>query len=219
MCTNTEGSYNCSCNSGFVLNEDGYSCTPEPHPMNNTDDSLCPVVPPPCPPNSSCETPCATDDECTVNNGGCDHKCVNTNDSYYCECNPGYTLKPDGHSCGCGGNFTERTGSFHTPGWPSSYPLEDLHCEWTVTRDVDSSSLILFQTNSDHFGIDGSPPCTTDYVQFFSGTDSITDPICSTQAPGNRVAFAATGTVIFKGSNNNDRPSGLAGVKVTYTIM
>ena len=155
-----------------------------------------------------------------MSNGGCDHKCVDTDDSYYCECNPGYTLKSDGHSCGCGGNFTERTGSFHTPGWPSSYPLEDLHCEWTVIRDVDSSTLIMFTIDRDHFGIDESSPCTTDYVQFFSGTSSISRPICSTRAPTNlMIARDATGRVIFKGSNNNDRPSGLAGVKVTYRIV
>ena len=80
--------------------------------------------------------------------------------------------------------------------------------------------LIFFTINRDHFGIDGSSPCTTDYVQFFSGDTSITQQICSTQVPTRMIiAGAATGRVIFKGSNNNDRPSGLAGVKVTYRIV
>ena len=37
--------------------------------------------------------------ECYVNNGGCEHTCVNTPGSYHCECNEGYRLAADGKSC------------------------------------------------------------------------------------------------------------------------
>ena len=37
--------------------------------------------------------------ECDVNNGGCDHNCMETLDSYTCSCYPGYTLELDGHTC------------------------------------------------------------------------------------------------------------------------
>ena len=37
--------------------------------------------------------------ECSIDNGGCTETCVNTNGSYYCTCNAGYTLKQDQHSC------------------------------------------------------------------------------------------------------------------------
>ena len=37
--------------------------------------------------------------ECDVNNGGCDHFCTETIDSYTCSCYPGYTLEADGHNC------------------------------------------------------------------------------------------------------------------------
>ena len=30
--------------------------------------------------------------ECDLNNGGCDHSCINTVGSYYCECSDGQTL-------------------------------------------------------------------------------------------------------------------------------
>lgn len=30
--------------------------------------------------------------ECSVNNGGCNHRCVNTVGSFHCECNSGYRL-------------------------------------------------------------------------------------------------------------------------------
>lgn len=37
--------------------------------------------------------------ECGVGNGGCDHVCVNTVASYYCQCDIGYSLNTDIHSC------------------------------------------------------------------------------------------------------------------------
>ena len=36
-------------------------------------------------------------DECAVNKGGCDQVCTNTQGSYQCSCNPGYTKS--GHRC------------------------------------------------------------------------------------------------------------------------
>lgn len=38
-------------------------------------------------------------DECDFDNGDCDHSCHNVPGSYHCECNEGYTLLKDGHSC------------------------------------------------------------------------------------------------------------------------
>jgi len=37
-------------------------------------------------------------DLCTIENGGCEHNCVNTDDSYYCTCNDGYILS-NGNAC------------------------------------------------------------------------------------------------------------------------
>ena len=41
--------------------------------------------------------------ECAVNNGNCQHNCINTAGSYYCKCKTGYQLQPDKH--GCKGNM------------------------------------------------------------------------------------------------------------------
>lgn len=39
-------------------------------------------------------------DECSIDNGGCEHSCINTNGSYYCSCNYGYTIDTsDHHHC------------------------------------------------------------------------------------------------------------------------
>lgn len=41
------------------------------------------------------------DDECSVNNGGCndDQTCSNTQGSFVCGCDEGFTLSTDGNSC------------------------------------------------------------------------------------------------------------------------
>ena len=38
-------------------------------------------------------------DECSTNNGGCDHICNNQIASYDCECRNGYILGQDLHDC------------------------------------------------------------------------------------------------------------------------
>lgn len=51
------------------------------------------LTPAPCPPAP------ADVDECQVHNGGCQHRCVNTPGSYFCECKPGFRLHADGRTC------------------------------------------------------------------------------------------------------------------------
>ena len=38
-------------------------------------------------------------DECTNNNGGCEHECNNTEGSYECSCRGGFSLTEDGRGC------------------------------------------------------------------------------------------------------------------------
>ena len=37
--------------------------------------------------------------ECEISNGGCEHQCKNTNGSYVCECNTGFSLDGNGKTC------------------------------------------------------------------------------------------------------------------------
>ncbi|MGH0115044.1 UNVERIFIED_CONTAM: hypothetical protein FKN15_073181 [Acipenser sinensis] len=41
----------------------------------------------------------AETDPCALGNHGCEHECVNTEDSFICRCRAGYTLNPDGKTC------------------------------------------------------------------------------------------------------------------------
>ena len=38
-------------------------------------------------------------DECATNDGGCAHTCTNTEGSFVCSCNEGFTLNADGLGC------------------------------------------------------------------------------------------------------------------------
>ena len=37
--------------------------------------------------------------ECALGSDGCQHKCNNIDGSFFCSCNAGYTLNPDGQHC------------------------------------------------------------------------------------------------------------------------
>ena len=84
-CTNTVGSYNCSCNAGFSLNSNGRNCT-----GISVHEYICIVN----------FTILHTDiDECATNNGGCSQNCSNNVGTFNCSCNTGYTLFSDGITC------------------------------------------------------------------------------------------------------------------------
>ena len=189
--------------------------TIEPAVPTSTQSNIAPSTVPP---------PVRLIDECAVNNGGCEHDCVDTVDSYYCECHSGYALEEDGHSCriACGGILTERQGSFQTPYWPDRYPQENFVCEWQIRRPLDSQ-LIRFTIDDEHYGISGRPPCETDYLQFFSGsgqTNPVGDRKCFLRAPEDAIIVTnAKATVIFKGTANKNRPQSRVGVKVNYVIL
>lgn len=45
------------------------------------------------------KTNLADEDQCSQNNGGCQHICVNAIPGHNCSCNPGHTLNEDGFKC------------------------------------------------------------------------------------------------------------------------
>ena len=51
-------------------------------------------------------------DECATNNGGCGQNCANTDGSFECSCNTGYTLAANNLNCE-GKNLYEDFASYH----------------------------------------------------------------------------------------------------------
>ena len=121
LCTNTIGSYQCSCYAGYVLNStdscvgmflcilsysynfilDINECTNgtnlcEQTCYNTEGSYVCD-----CQPGYelSNNLTCSDINECLNNNGGCNQMCVNQVGSYYCQCNASYVLDEDGRGC------------------------------------------------------------------------------------------------------------------------
>ncbi|XP_019620839.1 PREDICTED: uncharacterized protein LOC109467334 [Branchiostoma belcheri] len=108
VCTNTMGTFHCSCVTGYTLDADGYSCS---------DINECNFG------NGGCQQNCINligsfhcscgigyelnsdgfycDDinECLSANGGCQHICTNVLGSFQCSCLNGYILNGDGLAC------------------------------------------------------------------------------------------------------------------------
>ncbi|XP_069002190.1 complement component C1q receptor-like [Embiotoca jacksoni] len=88
-CQNTDTDYYCYCSEGFTIDEDGYSCKPDP--LIQTD-----------PPELASDSASPNDEthikEVCVKMG-CEYNCVETARGIRCTCPPGYQMGPDGRRC------------------------------------------------------------------------------------------------------------------------
>lgn len=84
-CVDIIGSFLCFCRSGYLLDSNAKTCsgTYIRNKLAIQDLSLLYI----------------DINECSVNNGGCDHSCTNVPGSYSCSCNSGYTLNSNQHGC------------------------------------------------------------------------------------------------------------------------
>ncbi|CAL1532254.1 unnamed protein product [Lymnaea stagnalis] len=107
ICTNTPGSYICSCDPGYTLSAAGY-CSDINECALNTDNCPAGCFNTPggytcgCPAgyNTAADGQCVDIDECTTGSETCADICNNTPGSYTCDCGTaGYILSADGRSC------------------------------------------------------------------------------------------------------------------------
>ncbi|XP_016956087.1 uncharacterized protein LOC108028666 isoform X2 [Drosophila biarmipes] len=101
-CINKAGTYECACPLGYTLKEDGRTCRPVlvgcPPGTKRSSEGCAPI---------KCEAgfavglddECEDIDECLKNNGGCSHRCTNSEGSFKCSCPPGYELDTDEMTC------------------------------------------------------------------------------------------------------------------------
>ena len=108
-CTDTPDGYECACDAGFYLGEDGVSCVEIPaeglclDTCIYADDGACddPVGTGfgACAFGTDC-TDCGTRqlvNECADNNGGCAQICTDTNEGFECSCNDGFIFDQSSH--------------------------------------------------------------------------------------------------------------------------
>ena len=112
VCTDLTVGFECGCNEGFVLNDDGQSCDELPDGAICADDCIWAA-------DGSCDdggpdsafsacqfgadcTDCGPRtlvNECETNNGGCAQICTDSPGGFECDCDEGFCLNADGKSC------------------------------------------------------------------------------------------------------------------------
>ena len=84
QCTNTDGSYYCSCYTGYILISDNQTCIG--WLTYNLSEFILPIL-------------ISDDDECLHSRVFCGQICINEVGSFHCDCKFGYTLSDNGITC------------------------------------------------------------------------------------------------------------------------
>ncbi|GCC24748.1 hypothetical protein chiPu_0003150 [Chiloscyllium punctatum] len=134
-------------------------------------------------------------DECSKDNGGCQHECVNTVGSYVCQCRNGFVLHENKHDCKeaeCEHKIYSATGTITSPNWPDKYPSRK-ECTWEISATPGHRVMIVFS----EFEIEQHQECAYDHLELFDGeTDkfAILGRLCGSIIPAPVVS---TGNKMF----------------------
>ncbi|KAG5673535.1 hypothetical protein PVAND_003575 [Polypedilum vanderplanki] len=123
-------------------------------------------------------------DECSENNGGCQHECRNTLGSYQCFCHNGFTLHENGHDCkegGCKFEITSPSGVISSPNYPDFYPAQK-DCIWHFTTTPGHRIRLIFNI----FEVEPHQECAYDHVAIYDGNspdNHILGRFCGSKLP------------------------------------
>ncbi|XP_072240945.1 dorsal-ventral patterning tolloid-like protein 1 isoform X1 [Leuresthes tenuis] len=123
-------------------------------------------------------------DECSKDNGGCQHECINTVGSYVCQCRHGFVLHENKHDCKeaeCEHKIHSPSGTLSSPNWPDKYPSRK-ECTWDITATPGHRVKITFI----EFEIEQHQECAYDHLEAFDGdsdTAAILSRLCGSKIP------------------------------------
>ncbi|XP_069600291.1 tolloid-like protein 1 isoform X1 [Ranitomeya imitator] len=134
-------------------------------------------------------------DECSKENGGCQHECINTIGSYVCQCRNGFVLHENKHDCKeaeCEHRIHSPHGVITSPNWPDKYPSRK-ECTWEISATPGHRVKLRFG----EFEIEQHQECAYDHLEVFDGEtekSSILGRLCGNKIPEPLVA---TGNEMF----------------------
>uniref|UniRef100_A0A4W5NC55 Metalloendopeptidase n=1 Tax=Hucho hucho TaxID=62062 RepID=A0A4W5NC55_9TELE len=108
-------------------------------------------------------------DECSKENGGCQHECVNTFGSYSCQCRSGFVLHDNKHDCkeaGCDHVVSSVLGTITSPNWPDKYPSKKA-CTWALSTTPGHRIKIAFN----EIDMEAHLECAYDHLEIYDGQD------------------------------------------------
>ncbi|XP_037084279.1 tolloid-like protein 2 [Pollicipes pollicipes] len=123
-------------------------------------------------------------DECSTDNGGCHHRCVNTVGSYICLCDNGFTLHENGHDCkegGCKHEIEAPFGEVSSPNYPAAYPGKK-DCVWHFSTTPGHRIKLVFN----EFDLEHHQECTYDHISVYDGDSAdhvLLGNFCGAKAP------------------------------------
>ncbi|NWH53547.1 TLL1 protein, partial [Fregata magnificens] len=134
-------------------------------------------------------------DECSKDNGGCQHECINTVGSYVCQCRNGFVLHENKHDCKeaeCEQKIHSPNGIITSPNWPDKYPSRK-ECTWEISATPGQRVKLIFN----EFEIEQHQECAYDHLEVFDG-ESEKSPILG-RLCGNKIPdpLMATGNKMF----------------------
>ncbi|KAK5650137.1 hypothetical protein RI129_001166 [Pyrocoelia pectoralis] len=150
-------------------------------------------------------------DECAVNNGACQHECINTLGSYICACHNGFTLHENGRDCkegGCKYEITAPYGQFSSPNYPDYYPSRK-DCVWHFSTTPGHRIKIMFM----NFEMEPHQECSYDHIVFYDGDSPEAHTLgrfCGSKLPHPIVASGNQMFLVFKSDASVQRKGFLA---------